>query len=148
MPLLRLRRSTGLLCVWMHDAFECVCLKKAVVNFALTRRAGATHIAVKTGMYLSGEWRMFLFTADLTIVFLSTVLVVTQFTRSTAISTHAYFTHSFAHHFLCCQNKKEEAHAHTAWHYFLMAKTAQIYTFSRSSLRLCQVDIWRASPLN
>ena len=66
--------------------------------------------------------------------------------------THTHFTHSFAHHFLCrsCQNKKEETHAHTAWHYFMKAKTAQTDTLSRShsSLRLCQANTGRASPLD
>ena len=69
----------------MHEAFERVCLNKAVFNVALTKGAGATRIAVKTGMYLSGEWRMLLYAADLTVVFLSTVLVITQLKCSTAI---------------------------------------------------------------
>ena len=38
-------------------------------------RASGTRIAVKTGMHLSGEWRMFLHADDLTVVFLSTELM-------------------------------------------------------------------------
>ena len=57
----------------------------------------------------------------LTVVFWSIVFLL----GSLHVRTRAYFTHSFAHHFLCCQNKKEETHAHTARHYFMMAKTAQ-----------------------
>ena len=89
---------------------------------------------------------MFLHAADLTVVFLSIVFMLC----SLHVQTHANFTHSFAQHFLCCQNKKEETHAHSAWHYFTMAKTAQTNTFSRSRsfLRLCQGDTGRASPLD
>ena len=52
--------------------------------------------------------------------------------------------------FLCCQNKKEEIHARTTPHYFVVAKTAQTDTFSRSrsSLCLCQADNGQALPLD
>ena len=53
-------------------------------------RAGATQIAVKTGMYLSGEWRMFLQAADLRVVFLSIVLLL----RSLHVRTHARILHA------------------------------------------------------
>ena len=72
--------ATELQCVWMHDALKRVCLDKTVQlrHGQITLRATATRgrIVVKTGMYLSGEWRMFLHAADLTVVFLSTVLVL------------------------------------------------------------------------
>ena len=78
-------------CVWMHDALKRVCLDKTVLlrHGQITLRATATRIVIKRGMYLSGEWRMFLHAADLTVVFLSTVVVL----RSLHVQPYAH-THT------------------------------------------------------
>ena len=115
MPLLRQRRGHW---VTVHVDARCVwaCVlgqgcPGCSIDKLLSEPMRPGPIATNIRLHLSGEWRMFLRAADLTVVFLSTVLIVTQLTCTTT-RTHAYFTHSFAHHFLCCHNKEEE-HKHT-----------------------------------
>ena len=64
-----------------------------------------------TGMCLSGEWRMFLHAADLTVVFYATVTYVTEL-NFTTIRTHEYFMHSFTHLFFLLPEQEDE-HTHT-----------------------------------
>ena len=49
----------------MHNEFERMCFDEAGLDVEL--RAVTTRITVKTGMYLSREWRVFLNPADLTV---------------------------------------------------------------------------------
>ena len=97
-------------------------------------------------MYLSREWRKFLHAADLrTQLFPCRQAFGSSppFARMHTSCTHSHTTQSLL------PEQKKETYAHTAQHYFLMAKTTQIDNFSHSlsSLRLCQTDTRRASPL-
>ena len=60
---------------------------------------------------------------------------------------HTHTSHtSSAYHFLCSQKKGGGGggHIHSTWHHLLIAKSAQIYSFShsRSSFCLCQSWTW------
>ena len=85
----------------MHDALECLCLDKAVLDVALTKyfesRCDPNRCQNRYGMYLSGQWRMFLHAVDLTVVFLSTVLMfhslhVPPYARMHTLRTHLHTT--------------------------------------------------------
>ena len=84
-------------------------------------RTCATRIAVKTGMYLSEKWRMFLHAADQTVFSCRQCLSSRSLHFLPYARTHTSRTHS--HTTFCCQNK-EETHAHTTRLYFMMAKIA------------------------
>ena len=138
--------ATGLQCVWMHDVLERVCLDKAVLDVALTKYfESQCNPDGRQNRYVS-VWRMEDFSQHCWSES-ATVLIVAQLTcTAILVRMHACFTQTT----FFGQNKKEETHAHTAQHYFMMAKTAHIDIFSRShsSLHLCQADTRQASPLN
>ena len=146
MPLLRRRRGHRLAArVDARCVGACV-LDMAVLDVALTKYFESQCDPDRRRNRYVSVWRM----EDFSPCCWSenaTVLIVAQLTCTTIlVRTHAYFTHTT----FFDQNKKEETHAHTARHYFMMAKTAHIDIFSRShsSLHLCQADTGRASPLD
>ena len=139
--------ATGLQCGLVYDAGR-VCLERAVLIVALMKsflRAGATRIAVKTGLYLSRKRRMLLTLPVSRIFSCQQCLRFAIHGPSLHIGKHAYFTYSVKSTPLYFLPHKEQGNTRThrtALLIFMMAKAAQTDTLSRSRsfLPLCQAD--------
>ena len=132
--------TAGLQCVWMHDALERVCLDKTVLDVALTKyfKSHCDLDSHQTGMYLSGEWRMFLHAADLTVVFWSTVLVLRSLHAQPYARTHT--VHAFIRTPLSLLPEQERGNTRTH-------RTALLYDGQDRTNRYLLTLVLFSSPL-